>query len=633
MARQVTSAIFVLMILPNILFVLSAAGDNSYPDCLKTQAVINRLDEQSTWRALLHYHPKLFSSEYKSQADNPDFFFSAEGTHDPRAELMATIDAMFRSDSLGDDHPQCTFPARFAWLKKVLPIDADRLPNPECCRLQDWKQQLNANQVTIVFPTAYLNNPSSMFGHLFLRFDPPQATAGNPLMAYTISFSADTSAQQGVADYLYRGLFGGFPSTSAIQRFYERFKRYADIENRDIWEYRLNFSPEEMDQLVRHVWELKGNVFDYYFLDENCAYRLISLLDVARQDLNLAENFTGYTIPSDAIRALRVRGAVQHVTYRPSAVKTFYHHAVELHPDETQLVVDIVKRQLPLDDPRIEDLPAQRRALILALSSEYLALLINKDALDRKMSSELTSRIMVERIKLSLPVTLENPSALAASPDAGHETHRLRVGSGWDDEGRFFSLGYRAAYHSLFDPLAGFERGAQVELFNVELNSYEADDVQLEHLMLMDILSLTPIDTYFQPVSWRFALGAEQRNLKDDRELVNFVKSDMGLTVALGEHMLSGMVHLETDLGEALDNGYGLASGLWMHLACQTEMYSYGFSLLSMKYLLGDGSSTTQISGRLSIPVSKNDALFSEIEYTPYDRDAFRITLGVHHFF
>jgi hypothetical protein len=75
--------------------------------------------------------------------------------------------------------------------------------------------------------------------------------------------------------------------------YYLKVREYSDLENRDIWEYELNLTPEEIDRLLMHAWELGPIHFDYYFFDENCAYHLLGLLEAARPDLTLTEGFAG----------------------------------------------------------------------------------------------------------------------------------------------------------------------------------------------------------------------------------------------------------------------------------------------------------------------------------------------------
>ena len=71
--------------------------------------------------------------------------------------------------------------------------------------------------------------------------------------------------------------------------YYRKVREYNDIESRDIWEYKLKLSEEEVSRVLLHLWEMQRAEFDYYFLDENCSYQLLSLLDVAREDLHLTK--------------------------------------------------------------------------------------------------------------------------------------------------------------------------------------------------------------------------------------------------------------------------------------------------------------------------------------------------------
>ncbi len=45
-------------------------------------------------------------------------------------------------------------------------------------------------------------------------------------------------------------------------------EKYADLERRDIWEYRLSLNEAETLRLMEHLWELRQTNFDYYFFDD-----------------------------------------------------------------------------------------------------------------------------------------------------------------------------------------------------------------------------------------------------------------------------------------------------------------------------------------------------------------------------
>src|SRR5690606_36566789 len=52
-------------------------------------------------------------------------------------------------------------------------------------------------------------------------------------------------------------------------------------EFRDMWEYELALSEDELHLLAFHLWETVGKKFTYYFLNKNCAYRLAELTELA----------------------------------------------------------------------------------------------------------------------------------------------------------------------------------------------------------------------------------------------------------------------------------------------------------------------------------------------------------------
>jgi hypothetical protein len=129
-----------------------------------------------------------------------------------------------------------------------------------------------------------------MYGHTLLRVDAKDQDEKTRLLAYAINYAANTNETNGVA-FAINGLFGGYPGTFSMMPYYLKVREYSDMENRDVWEYELNLSPDVVDRVLMHVWELGPIYFDYYFFDENCSYYLLELLEAARPDMNLTGPF------------------------------------------------------------------------------------------------------------------------------------------------------------------------------------------------------------------------------------------------------------------------------------------------------------------------------------------------------
>src|SRR5688572_14476038 len=260
-----------------------AAAHDQNLEQLVRQARVQKLARSRTWQALLHYR-EMWYGGWRSEADGWGFFNAGRiGKIDPERELAATL-AAFRLPPVPLDpkrleqsqHPQCRFPARWTFLKQALAIDPARFPDQSCPIFERWRQGIAAEKVSLVYASAYLNSPASMYGHTFFRMS--RATGeGNPLLDYIINFAADADTNNGLL-YAFKGVAGGFKGRFNTMPYYMKIQEYSNMESRDLWEYELALTPTQIERLVAHAWETGSTHFDYYFLSENCSYFLLGLL-------------------------------------------------------------------------------------------------------------------------------------------------------------------------------------------------------------------------------------------------------------------------------------------------------------------------------------------------------------------
>ncbi|NQD95195.1 DUF4105 domain-containing protein, partial [Pseudomonas sp. CrR25] len=323
---------------------------------------LQALAAQPYWIALGHYETGKLGG-WRSYVDDPDFFLAANGDSDPLAELHATITALYQPPALGDRHPQCRYPARSRWLREQLQLHD--LPQPVCTEFATWFRDIAPHSSVLVFPAAYLNSPSSMFGHTLLRIDQADVDSHNTaLLSYALNFGAFIEGADNSLLYAWKGLMGGYPGLFALVPYRDKLAEYRHLENRDLWEYRLNLSAAETGRMVEHVWELKQIQFDYYFFDENCSYRLLELLEIARPGLELTEHFPLTAIPTDTVRAVMDAGLVERIDYRPSRERELLARAEPLSPAEQAWVLSLAGSRNHLADTAYRQLPGERRALI-----------------------------------------------------------------------------------------------------------------------------------------------------------------------------------------------------------------------------------------------------------------------------
>jgi len=507
----------------------AAAADGAYADQLVERARALKLAERAEWRKLLHYVPNLIAPGMHSLVDSRDFFNAPDGKNDPRAELEATLRSFFSdaADSAEQQHPQCRFPARYGWLAAELAADPARLPRPECRRYRDWRAAVDAKQLTLVFASAYLNNPGSMYGHTLLRIDATDQDERTRILAYTLSFAAATDETSGLV-FAVKGLFGGYAGVYSMQPYYVKVREYGDLENRDLWEYELDFSAEEIERVLRHAWEILPAYYEYYFFDENCSYHLLGLLQVARPDLELTAPFRLWALPVDTVRVLTEKpGLVRNIVYRPATSTIIAERLARMRPEERRMAKELGLGTLDAGDGSLRALPPERAAAVIEAGFDYLNHRRTTGVSEVPDGGALARELLVARSQVDAP-SQTPPIEPGVRPDQGHRTSRLSAGAGSRENAAFVELGLRPTYHDIVDDDAGYIGGAQIEFFNLRARRYEGADARIESLTPIDIFSLSPRDEFFQPKTWHVSVGWQRTMTRDGAEPLA-VAADAGL--------------------------------------------------------------------------------------------------------
>ena len=553
-----------LLLLVAALAPLAAAADEAYLAELVARSREMRLAERPEWRKLVHYEPDLVGPGLHSLIDSAWFFNSPRGKTDPRAELEATLAAFFSDvqETADRQNPQCTFIARHAWLDAELGFDRRRMPRRECLRFREWHAALNAQQLTLVFASAYLNNPSSMYGHTLLRIDARDQDERTRLLAYAVNSAANTDETNGLT-FAVRGLMGGYPGTFSLLPYYLKVREYSDMENRDLWEYELALSPHEVERVLLHLWELLPAYYQYFFFDENCSYHLLGLLQVARPELELTAPFRWFALPSDTVRILtRQPGLVARTVYRPANATLIAARLETMAKDERSIAKDLSQGRAQAGEA-VRGLRPERAAAVLEAAHDYATyrrVIGRQDVAD---PAKLTRELLVARSAVDAP-NQAPPLAAPVRPDEGHGTSRLAFGAGRRDGRSFQEVQVRATYHDVLDTDEGYVRGAQIEFFKTAVRHYQGGTTRLEQFIPVDILSLSPRDDFFQPLSWRIAGGWKRSFVANGAEpLVPGIDGGAGMTWKTrgGRAMVYGLGEAALRTHHELDGGHSIGGG------------------------------------------------------------------------
>lgn len=541
---------------------------------------LNAADLQNTaakeqWRHLLHYHHVGIFDSYQSQADDPKFFLSEHGATDPLAELQATINA-FRNDhaGLGDAAAQCQYPARYVWIRQQLPtLD---LPKVECPEFRQWFDRINGGGLTLIFPAAYMNSPSSMYGHTLIRVN--RQGGGSALLDFGVNYAANADPDDNELVFSFKGLFGGYPGVVTILPYYEKVNEYSFLESRDVWEYELDVTQDEVDQFVRHTWEIRNTHFDYYFFTENCSYHLLAILDAASERFDFADAFYERVIPADTVRVVVDSGLIRQTHFRPSTLTGLNHQIETLDAEQLALA-----KQLVLDPSSPQTLltgrSEQTQAQLLDTAYHYARYLaVRKKDLGDSLGKR-TIALLSARSKLGITQAFDPVPTPSIRDDEGHATRRFETTFGHDGENNYVQFGLRMAYHDLLDSASGYLQGARLEMFNLQGRHTfidkpgQNDQTRLQSVGLIDIASFSPRNTLLTPMSWRVHTGWKRFEPFAD-ELIAHLNVGFGVTYRLFDQTWYGLIDSEVNLDNDIDKEFRLASGPMLGWIWQTEGWS-----------------------------------------------------------
>jgi hypothetical protein len=547
-----------------------AQTDREYLESLVASAVNEKLWEERYWHLLLHYESGLLFG-YKSEVSDPMFYFAPDGRTNPQAELEATLRSFFMpSENIkaGEDHPQCSFPARYKWLANRLKMDQSMLPKPNCERFERWRASLDVNRVTLVFASFYMASPASMFGHTLLRLD-RVSSAGLELdlVDYGVHYAAnmDTDNQLLIAA---KGLLGLFDGEFTMFPYYMKVQQYGNLEARDIWEYQLSLNQNQVDDLMLHLWEIGSMKFNYYYFRENCAFELLTLLEVGNPQLRLTNHFPVATVPSETIKVVtHEEGLVAKRVYRPSLTTTFLARREKLDSIQNRALNEVIAAKETAFSPSYAGLNERQKAEVLDAFLDYRQYQVMRN---RKKENEApliseSRKILLERSQLSTPAADATvPAHTEKGPEDGHGSNKASFAIGNNNGGLFEWFSYRPTYNDLLSPGAGYAENSQIIYFDLSARIYDqTGKVALDSFKLVDISNIAPHDSLFGGTSWTVGFGF--RNMRDigcEECQAFYLHFSDGYAIRAGSSStLYAMIRLQGETAQKFEKGYRVGAG------------------------------------------------------------------------
>lgn len=596
---------------------------------------MSELAAHTQWFHLLHYRPHGLLATMKSENDSTNFFVHPDGKQDALAELQAEVELFSLVNQKNNDSLQCQFPARYQWLKQFFPNWLDQ----PCSELNEWKTEIDAHQLTLIFPASYLNSPSSMYGHTLIRLD-REDESKSKLLSYSVNFAANADPTDNELVFSYKGLAGGYPGVVSVLPYYAKVNEYSHLEHRDVWEYRLDLTDKEVDQFVNHIWETKETEFDYFFFDENCSYRLLALLDAASERIDVAKDFSVKAMPVDTIRSLINTDRVEYVDYRPSSGVMLNQQQAQLSSSQKEWAKQISQNPSLANDEKFLLLNDFERAQVLEVAISYLRYLVVKKKQHSPVNRKRSLALLSARSKIAVQDVFQPIEEPAVRDDEGHLTHRGSVYLGQQNDNEFIDMQFRIAYHELMDLPEGFIKGGQIEMGSWTLrginqqNSADGEKdlkLQLQKFSIINILSLGVRDHFQQPISWRVNTGLDRLliaggDLFAHLDVAGGYSYDLGAQSNQGNHwgQVYGLLEGRLKVTGQFEDDYQLAAGTqlgWLYQGSQWQMHAYGSYFPSV---IGEDFDYQDVSISLGSKLSTNIQLRLEAkkEFISGDRFA-----------
>jgi hypothetical protein len=348
-----------------------------------------------------------------------------------------------------------------------------------------------------------MNSGPSSFGHLFLKLRNPENTKSKELIDYGVNYAADADRNEGIF-YAVKGIFGLYGGRFTMLPFHQKIREYINVEGRDLWEYPLNFSTEETDELIDHLLELDQAQAPYHFFSNNCSYQIARALEAVRPSLRISKNLPAWVIPLDVLKEMAREPYLLIPPTFHRSLKSDYLESLR-HLDSNGLKsLEEVNRTLKLpDDKALEN---NDKAAVLDAAMKFYAL---KSYQAHQDLDQEKYRLSVARARLGVAST-DRISATPTPPDQSHDSGGVSLGRGWSkDGGHYQSFKLRQAFHEITQEDSGAVKFSHIESLSYNFRYSDSGRASLEDFTLLNLLNTSPITHLDRPFSWRAHLGVE----------------------------------------------------------------------------------------------------------------------------
>ncbi len=516
---------------------------------------------EQKWYILNHY-----DQNGVSDIQNDNFFLHTNGQHNPLDEYMSFIDLLKKQKKNDIDNTNiCRFPARVTLLKKHF-IWAKQISLPICSTFLAEMKPDKIQSASLIFASGYFNNPGSYYGHVLLRFNYTKDTLNQETLNSSLNYGANSTDRDGSIAYILNGVFGGYSASYQRNNNFIHSNRYTNGELRDLWEYELNLSKEELQFLIEHSWELMNAEFKYYFFNDNCAHRVLDLIERATSK-GLKDTHGFWLLPIQVIQNInkpidKTPSLIKKETYHPSLKQLFEYRYNALTSTEKNRFKQFFSSKSQENNLLIKEMSNRTLFSILDYLDIEIAkiTLEKKDQNKKKQLDKKRQSILNELFQRPPQKHREQESLPPKGSILEHRpTSTLRTGYAHRNSQNAFSVKYQIANNDLIDNIIPRQEKSRLIMGAIEFDLYK-DNIDLRDITLIDItnlntsLSLTPLTSEY---SWQVKLGYEHINQSCDKCAAFGFTGKVGKSIRITDQSLTyGLIGGRINHKETLKNDY-----------------------------------------------------------------------------
>lgn len=510
------------------------------------EAKLELLSNSKGWLNLMHYEVNDSSpTGLKSAIHAESFFLSSKGMTHPKLELIATLESFTGKQKVEQVH--CQFPARLMWLQQNFEeISKNKYDFGVCKDYLDWSQEGRIQSISVVFATGYLGNPASFYGHTLLKFNSANQATQTSLQDNSLNFGAIVPDNENPLVYIVKGVFGGYEAGFSQIKYYFHNENYGEIELRDMWEYELNLDKRDLDYVVAHSWEVMSKEYTYYFLRENCAYRMGELFSIL-DDVNVIPENSVYTYPQSLIRKITTtkyknKDLLKSVTLNSSRQSRLYDKYSQLNASEIKVLNEIVQSIDTLDESLSQlDLNSQHKVIDTLL--DYYQLVGDELQGDEDERNVFYRKVLSKRFSLPAGQSDFKVKKSKIRPDESREPSLVAfVNANNSEYGSVQRVIIRPAYYDSLDASGGHIAFSELKMGEMAISHIEGG-FNLDYLNVFSIESVNSKSTGLpgdDGFSWRLKFGAEQFEPNCNSCRVVRFQGDFGYTFNLSDTAIMG---------------------------------------------------------------------------------------------